>query len=81
MGNEAIGSKDGWQLVELKVKGDVHVDHVTREIGRLTGCGTDADPREGIVRIYVPPARRDEFFKIKGDVLREIRCLRIKDGE
>jgi len=75
MGNESVGSGEKWQLVEFKVRGDVHVDYVTREIGQLTGCGTDADPREGTVRVYVPPTRKDEAYLIADEVSRSVKGL------
>ena len=71
---EGVKGQD-WKFVSLKVKGDVSVDPVMRRIGEITGFGMDADPRSGIIRIYVPPARADEAYIIADRVSHEIGGL------
>jgi hypothetical protein len=71
---EGVKGQD-WKFVSLRVEGDVHVDSITRRIGEITGFGMDADPRNGIIRIYVPPARADEAYIIADRVSREIGGL------
>lgn len=84
MGNESVGSSESWQFVKFKVEGDVHVDYVMPEIGRITGLGMDADRVGGTIRVYVPPTRSDEVHLIKDRVLNGIEGLsfvEIQDGK